>query len=410
MKLHWAILTNNSSQVTDFLDAMEAGRFPLPLAHLENKKGGHFSKMTLQRFMDEEERHEHRSIGHLSQPLRSLSSGEQKRALLTYIFASDPDYVLLDNPFDNLDAPFVEEFKEMLMAMAERTPLIQITNRQTDVLPFITHYAVLEHDVFQVVPNFSGRGHTAATPLLGHEIPVPLQEPPPPEEPLIAFKNVSVAYGHKPILRGINWHVRPGEFWQLKGPNGSGKSTMLSMITGDNPKAFGQDIYLFGKKKGSGESVWDIKRHIGYFSPIMTEKFNGRHSVEHMLISGLTDSVGLYVQPTETQHRYIQQWLRLLGLIGERNTLFHALPPGNQSMVMMARAMVKHPPLLILDEPTAGLDDASAAFFVQLVNTFAVQSRSAIIFVSHRDEPDLRPNAIFELVPGPMGSEGAIHL
>jgi molybdate transport system ATP-binding protein len=410
MKVHWAILINNSSNKLGFLNAWENGHLPQSLSFLKNKKGALFSRIKLERFMDEEERHDNEMIQGATQSLRSLSSGEQKRALLKYIFASQPDYVILDNPFDNLDVGFVKDFKEMLKAKSESILFLQIVSRRSDIMPFITQYAQLEKNEFRILSDVSQISQNHFVHGGEQDIPPPIHELTAPKEPLITFKDVHVSYGKKPVLNSIDWTVKSGEFWQLKGPNGSGKSTILSMITGDNPKAFGQNIYLFGKKKGSGESVWDIKQNMGYFSPVMTDKFRGRHSVEHMLISGLTDSVGLYVKPTEVQERYIHQWIHLLGLQEDKDTLFNELSPGNQRLVMTARSMVKHPPLLILDEPTAGLDDASAYLFVSLVNKFAAQSRSAIIFVSHRDEKDLRPNTVLELIPGPNGSKGVVHL
>jgi molybdate transport system ATP-binding protein len=226
---------------------------------------------------------------------------------------------------------------------------------------------------------------------------------------LILLKNVSVSYFGKPILKDINWHVKRGEFWQLAGRNGSGKTTLLSMITGDNPKGYGQELYLFGHKKGSGESVWDIKKKLGYFTPAMMDRFRGYHSLEHMLISGLTDSIGLYVRPTEAQLRIGKEWLMLLGLWNLREQYFHDLSAGMQRLVLCARAMVKHPLLLILDEPTAGLDDQSAALFTALVNKFARESNTAIIYVSHRDETGLQPDAVLQLEMTPAGSLGTIQ-
>ncbi|WKX74833.1 ABC transporter ATP-binding protein [Zobellia laminariae] len=159
------------------------------------------------------------------------------------------------------------------------------------------------------------------------------------------------------------------------------------MITGENPKGYGQELYIFGRKKGTGESVWEIKKRIGYFTPSMTDKFTGYHSVSHMIISGFYDSVGLYINPTEAQLRLAKEWLTLIGLWDMKDALFHDLSMGQKRLIMCARAMIKHPPLLILDEPTAGLDDDSAALFVALVNKFATQSNTTVIFVSHRKEP-----------------------
>ncbi|MGB7394454.1 MAG: ATP-binding cassette domain-containing protein, partial [Pricia sp.] len=225
---------------------------------------------------------------------------------------------------------------------------------------------------------------------------------------LIDLNKVNVSYRDKPILKNINWIIRRGEFWELRGKNGSGKTTILTMITGENPKGYGQELYIFGRKKGSGESIWDIKKNIGYFTPAMTDQFTGYHSVESMIVSGLNDSIGLYVRPTEVQLRLAKQWLQLIGLSEAKDRLFQDLSTGQKRLVMCARARVKHPPLLILDEPTAGLDDASASLFVDLVNQFAEESRTTIVFVSHRKESGLEPQYVYELQMTPSGSIGQI--
>ena len=178
------------------------------------------------------------------------------------------------------------------------------------------------------------------------------------------------------------------------------------MITGDSHKGYGEDLTIFGQKKGSGESVWGLKQKIGYYTPAITNKFRGYHTLENMIISGLHDSIGLYVQPTDSEKQLAIQWLNLLNLKDRKNDHFRDLSVGNKRLVMMARAMVKHPPLLILDEPTAGLDDSSANLFVALVNKIAKESDSTIVFVSHRKEPQLNPEYIFELHPSEKGSKG----
>jgi molybdate transport system ATP-binding protein len=305
---------------------------------------------------------------------------------------------------------FQETFKNILGKIASEINMVLLISRSEDLLPFVTNYAVLEGSKLVILDErseFTGRmEHRALNPDTA--IPSAPELPCKPVDPLILLKNVSVSYSGKPILRDINWRIRPGEFWQLAGRNGSGKTTILSMITGDNPKGYGQELYIFGRRKGSGETVWDIKRQLGYFTPAMIDRFRGYHSLEHMLISGLTDSIGLYLRPTEAQIRIANEWLHLLGLEGFRDTYFHDLSTGMQRLVMCARAMIKHPPLLILDEPTAGLDDNSAALFVSLVNKFALESSTAIVFVSHRAEPGLRPNAVFQLEMSARGSVGNV--
>jgi molybdate transport system ATP-binding protein len=178
------------------------------------------------------------------------------------------------------------------------------------------------------------------------------------------------------------------------------------MITGENSKGYGQELYIFGKKKGSGETIWDIKKNLGYLTPSMTDFFSGYHTVEQMVVSGLHDSVGLYVRPTETQLQLAQKWLRSVGIWDRKNVLFLDLDMGEQRLIMLVRAMIKHPWLLILDEPTAGLDGESAALFVELVNRISKESRTALLYVSHRKETGLRPQYVYELHMTDQGSMG----
>ncbi|MEI7736859.1 MAG: ATP-binding cassette domain-containing protein, partial [Ferruginibacter sp.] len=199
-------------------------------------------------------------------------------------------------------------------------------------------------------------------------------------------------------------------FWQLIGPNGSGKTTMLSMIYGNNPKAYGQNLILFGKRKGTGESVWEIKEKIGYFSSAITLEFDRSDTLEQMIISGFNDSIGLYIHPTDLQIQRAAAWLQLLKMYEQRKQLFRNFSMAQQRLILIARAMVKHPPLLILDEPTAGIDDESAELFSALVNKIAAESNTAILYVSHRDEQGLAPKYIFELEPGTDGSTGKVYL
>jgi len=178
------------------------------------------------------------------------------------------------------------------------------------------------------------------------------------------------------------------------------------MIFGDNPKAYGQDIVLFGTKKGSGESIWDIKQKIGYFSSDMLRGFKRSDSIGNMIVSGFFDSIGLYQTPTHAQIKIAHQWLRVLQMFDIRKQSFLSLSTGYQRLVLIARAMVKQPPLLILDEPTNGLDDFDAKLFVALINKIASETDTAILYVSHRKEPGLNPDFIYELTPNKLGSTG----
>ena len=406
-KEHWAIFINNDSRKSLFIKNILEGPTPLEFKSLEHKQGLLFSKITLNKFIDEEERHDIKIINkNTAQKLKTMSSGEQKKALLAYIFQLKPDFIVLDNPFDNLDTDSQKDLKVSLQNISKTTSIIQLISRKADMLPFISNLMLLDKSTLRPQPqsiekedantgiNFSGR------------IPLPLTPTDYKGTVLIECKNINVAYGEKKILQNINWTIKKGEFWQLIGKNGSGKSTLLSMITGDNHKGYGQQLYLFGQRKGSGESVWDIKKRIGYYTPAMTDKFSGLHSAMNMVISGMNDSVGLYLRATENQKALAKEWLTILDLWHLRDVYFAELSTGQQRMIMTARAMIKHPPLLILDEPTAGLDDGNARLFIALVNKIAKESDTAVIFVSHRKEKGLEPQYTYELIQSPQGSVG----
>lgn len=411
-KIHWAVFINNNSQKDQFIKNILEGPLPVGFGVLKNLDGALFSKITLKQFIDEEERHGIQIINKNSkQLLKTMSSGEQKKALLKHIFHLRPHFIVLDNPFDNLDKDAQKDLKASLNNISKSTFIIQLISRKADILPFITVKMVLEGSAIRQLDNGSQSNKEDNTPISPNftgSIPMPILADDYKGPTLIKCKDISVTYGDKKILDKINWTIKKGEFWQLIGPNGSGKSTLLSMITGDNHKGYGQQLYLFGQRKGTGESVWDIKKRIGYYTPAMTDKFSGLHSCLNMVISGMNDSVGLYLRATENQKALAKEWLVIMDMWHLRNVLFADLTAGQQRMVMTARAMIKHPPLLILDEPTAGLDDESALLFISLVNKIAKESESAIVFVSHRKEPGLEPQYIYRLQTSPKGSRGKV--
>ena len=380
---------------------------------LSEQNGVLFSSITIDRMINDELRHD-QILVHTkeNESLQTMSSGQQKRALLAYLIAQQPDYIVLDDVYSNVDVATQQHITNTLSKLSEQTLLIQLFFRKRDLLPCIdVVYQLNEKNEIvsaQVVDEF--RKTSSSPALKPHEFKLPTlySENHNNLETLIELHSVSVRYGDKQVLSDINWTIRKGEFWQLTGPNGAGKSTLISMITGDNPKAYGQNMILFGRKKGSGETIWDIKRQIGYFTPTMIQQFTRAESVENMIISGLNDSVGLYTIPTDIQKDISKSWLQMLGP-SFRNKNFQQLSLGQQRMVMVARAMVKHPPLLILDEPTIELDDENSRLFIDMVKVIATEKQMAIVYVSHRAEEDLQPDKVFELVKAENGFSGKVR-
>lgn len=405
----YVILTQNNSNIDQLVQNLLRNHAVPGLTEFQQLDGLLFSRSEINRYMDEEERHDIKILTKDSeQALKTMSSGEQKKALLNYLLQQDPDFIILVNPYDNLDVATQSQLKEQLQDIASNKIVVQLVSRLDDILPDTAHFFKLDGDnlhPYESTDAFWEENKTESTNFNG-TIPPPLSPISIDLKELVSFKKVSVSFDGRKVLDEIDWTIKKGEFWQLIGPNGSGKSTLLSMITGDSHKGYGEDLTIFGQKKGSGESVWDLKQKIGYYTPAITNKFRGYHTLENMIISGLHDSIGLYVQPTDSEKQLAIQWLNLLNLKDRKNDHFRDLSVGNKRLVMMARAMVKHPPLLILDEPTAGLDDSSSNLFVALVNKIAKESDSTIVFVSHRKEPQLNPEYIFELHPSEKGSKG----
>ncbi|MCL7764919.1 ATP-binding cassette domain-containing protein [Polaribacter sp. Z014] len=405
--IHFTIENKSLSSKSSLVENILKGIHSFP--NLKNKKGLLFSHSILDRFIDEEAKHNTQTLtSKENRSIRTLSSGEQKKALLNYLLQQKPEFLILDSPFESLDIASVSNLKEDLIALSSEIILIQLFNRKEEILPIITHVLEIENDeIIENVPiekytfketNFNFKG----------EVPKPITFYKNIPNQLITLQNVNVEYDDRCILKNINWTINKNEFWHLIGPNGSGKTTILSMIYGNNVKAFRQEVYLFGKKKGSGESVWEIKEKIGYFSPAILELFKRRITVAQMVLSGFYDSVGLYQTPTTLQIKTADDWLELLNLKSKSNTSFQDLTAATQRLVLIARAMIKHPPLLILDEPLINLDNQGTAIVVALINKIVKESDTTILFVSHREVENLNPNFIYELTPTEKGSLGNI--
>jgi len=205
-------------------------------------------------------------------------------------------------------------------------------------------------------------------------------------EELVRLRNATVRYGAATILSGINWTIRAGESWALLGPNGSGKTTLLSLILGDNPQAYINDVVIFGKQRGNGESIWEIKKFIGWVSPELHVHFNDSATCLEVVESGFHDSIGLFEPATPRQRAAARRWLREFQLLQFANEPLFALSAGLQRMVLLARALVKNPRLLILDEPCQGLDGAHRDFFVREVDATLCSGSVTAIYVTHRPE------------------------
>lgn len=364
----------------------------------------------------------------LDRTLISLSNGERQRIQLARALCRPLRLLMLDEPFVGLDVGMRKYFHELLNQLM-RTPLrvLLITARIEDLPRPVTHLLCL-HEC-QVIA-FGPRASVLALPrvkdlltagrksFISHKpvyskpvhckpvhservaaagngllLRARTQERQPDDagrkssgKPLVQLRNVTVRYEDRVILRDINWTVRPGESWALLGPNGSGKTTLLSLILGDNPQVYGNDIVVFGKQRGSGESVWEIKRRIGWVSPELHLHFNDQATCFEVVASGFYDTVGLFQTPGRQRRAVVLERLAEFQLLEFADSPLGALSTGLQRVVLLARAVVKRPQLLILDEPCQGLDPAHRDVFIEAVDELIRTGKVTTIYVTHRKE------------------------
>jgi molybdate transport system ATP-binding protein len=345
----------------------------LPEASDEDLKKKLFTLFGLEDFMDKH--------------IVLLSSGELRKFQLTKALISRPSVLILDNPFIGLDAPTRDLLRDLLEKMIQVMHLhvILVLSREEEIPSFVTHVVPVEALVCgekkahnkNAYSERSEESECIKEPRKGHA-----EE----KEEIVRLNKVSIRYGERTILNELDWTVCKGEKWALTGENGSGKSTLLSLICADNPQSYACDISLFGRKRGTGESIWEIKKHIGYVSPEIHRAYLKNIPAIDIVASGLHDSVGLYVRPKLEQRAVCEQWMKIFGVGELADTSFLQLSSGEQRLVLLARAFVKEPDLLILDEPLHGLDTSNRKLVKEIIDTYARKEGKTLIMVSHYQE------------------------
>ena len=319
--------------------------------------------------------------GLLDKYIITLSSGELRKFQLTKTLFANPNLLIMDNPFIGLDAETRDQLKELLFLLAkERDMEIMLVIAKTDDVPdFVTDVVKIKD--LPPVPQ-----HVLSADKQKAILSLPYQDNDYQCQRVVDMKHVSIRYGERTILNDLNWTVMNGERWALSGQNGSGKSTLLSLICADNPQSYACDIVLFDRPRGSGESIWDIKKHIGYVSPEMHRSYKRNLPAIRIVASGLMDSIGLYAVPNQKDYERCHWWLDMFGIAHLADRPFLTLSSGEQRLVLLARAFVKDPQLLILDEPLHGLDLWNRRLVKDIIETFCQRRNKTMIMVTHYQE------------------------
>ena len=337
----------------------------------------------------------------------TLSSGELRKFQLTKTLFANPSLLIMDNPFIGLDAETRDQLKELLQLLAEkhRLDIILVLSKTDDIPTFVSEVIELRNG--KILPPCSREDYyNRQLPIPPHVLTkekreailaLPYQDNDYHTDEVIKMQQVSIRYGERTILKALDWTVRNGERWALSGQNGSGKSTLLSLVCADNPQSYACDITLFDRPRGSGESIWDIKKHIGYVSPEMHRSYQRDLPAIRIVASGLKDSVGLYVKPNEDEFAICRFWMDIFGLEDKYNRTFMKLSSGEQRLVLLARAFVKDPQLLILDEPLHGLDLMNRRLVKDVIETFCERRNKTMVMVTHYEDelPTIITNKIY---------------
>jgi molybdate transport system ATP-binding protein len=329
----------------------------------------------------------------LDRAFRKLSTGESRKVMLIRALSCDADLLILDEPFDGLDSATHAMLQNHLAQVVQHTPVVMVLNRFDEIPSFISHIAYMEQGELRYqVEREDAQAYAELYQLLhlkttNLEVPAADAEAQTPaltpQQPLVKLSNICVKYTDMVLIDGLNWTIEPNQHWQLSGPNGSGKTAVLSLITGDHPQCYTNDIFVFGYQRGNGESIWQIKQYIGYVSTALQWEYRVGTSLRNVIISGFYDSIGLYNKSTDRQKQIADEWLALLGMKNRGDQPFNKLSYGDQRLLLIARAMVKHPPLLILDEPCLGLDDINRQLVLALIEKICAAKETSVIYVNH---------------------------
>jgi molybdate transport system ATP-binding protein len=326
----------------------------------------------------------------LTKQIIKLSNGETKRLIIAAALLKNPAILLLDSPLTGLDVETRALFTSILKEITISGISVIMSTSPFEIPDAITHVAVLENgNIIQSVPK------DAFAPQLfikqetdyvdSGELKELLNNDSIKKEYefIVKMNHVSIKYGDKIILNKVNWQITPGERWALLGPNGAGKSTLLSLINGDNPQAYANDILLFDKKRGTGESIWDIKSKIGFMSPELHQYFPTDNSCLQAIESGYYDTLGLFRPSQKMKAETALRWMKALEIEKYARVLLKNIPASAQRLCLLARALIKNPDLLIFDEPCQGLDAHQQQHFKNLVDSICHISNVTLIYVTH---------------------------
>lgn len=338
----------------------------------------------------------------LDKGYRQLSTGQSRKLLLLSQIMQGSSCLVIQSPYDGLDAKSCHELEQILFHLYQsKNQLIIFVNNTEDIPSWCTHLGVLsdgrlvdqggrqemlsklKQNRYKIVPDFQASAKDLYEQGTGGPEKAMVHDRRPE---LVLLNNGFAAYGGVPVFQNLCLTIKPGDHTLVTGPNGSGKSTLLQVITGDHPSCYQNDLKIFGIQRGSGESIWDLKKQMGIVSSDLHRNYRVPGSTLQCVISGLFDSIGLYRPYSHGQEKKALAWLARMNMTLDADTPFQQLEYARQRLVLIARALIKVPELLILDEPTQGIDESNRMAVLDFIEDVAREEVCTILYVSHRED------------------------
>lgn len=337
---------------------------------------------------------------HLDKGYRFLSTGQARKLMILSQLTRRPGTLYIQSPFDGLDRDARINLDKALSGLCSSQILILLfINNMSDVPDWCTHAAffsggkiAIQGEKPLVMETIREQFETEGVAFtgLGDKVYPGSLDQETTHNILVRLKNGRAGYNNKPVFSKLDLKIEKGEHTLISGPNGSGKSTLLHLITGDHPACYKNDLVIFGRKRGTGESIWDIKQKMGMVTPEIHRNYIVPGTALHCILSGLFDSIGLYQKYSQPQEQEARDWLERLKLSDKADTPFRSLGFAQQRLVLIARALIKMPLLLLLDEPTQGLDAKNRNALLDFLENLAQDNLSTIVYITHRED-EFRP-------------------
>jgi molybdate transport system ATP-binding protein len=337
-------------------------------------------------------------------PFDKLSQGQLRKTLIARAVIGQPDVLILDEVGVGLDAQSRRALLDMIQRVASPLPssrggvgggvqILMTTHRRDELIPSITNVLEIKHGRITASGPLSQRERVGVRANTSSFVPLVEDKSREAQPFLINIVNASVALdeGAKVVLHDVTWRMNEGEHWLIIGDNGVGKSTLLKLILGDLWPAQGGRIERFGRS--DFKNVWEIKQRIGYASAELQARYHHDLTAEQVIATGFNASVGWLQRTTKAQDKRVQAMIDLFGLRDLARRSILEMSYGQARKVLVARALVAQPRIVILDEVFDGLDAQFRAELTAILESIAspLPSRGgagggvSILLVTHHE-------------------------